>query len=95
MGFCGLWWEEENGDLQTDFGYRFFSEFWGKGYATESVKACLNYISKHLPNVVIHSYIEQTNQASLRVAEKTGMQFVKEVVYHNTQALLYRYVRTD
>ncbi|MBT3394557.1 MAG: GNAT family N-acetyltransferase [Waddliaceae bacterium] len=89
MGFCGLWWEEEDGELKTDFGYRFFSEFWGKGYATESVKECLKYISEKLPGVVINSYIEPTNKESVRVAEKTGMTFVKEVVYYNLPTHLY------
>ena len=91
MGFCGLWWEEENGKWKTDFGYRFFPEFWGKGYATESVKACLAYISEKLPDVVVNSYIESENQPSIQVAEKAGMMFVEETVYHNLPVRLYRF----
>ena len=93
MGFCGLWWEQEAGELKTDFGYRFFKKFWGKGFATESVKACLKYIAKNLPDVVVNSYIEPTNKASLRVAEKTGMTFVEQSVYHNVPVFVYRYLK--
>ncbi len=92
MGFCSLWLKKEDGKLKTDFGYRFFKEFWGQGYATESVSACLQYITKRFPYLVINSYIEPDNKGSLRVAEKVGMIFVKEGVYHNLPVYVYRFV---
>ena len=91
MGFCGLWWEERNGKWNTDFGYRFFPGFWGKGYATESVKACLAYITKKLPDVSIYAYIELVNKASIQVAEKAGMTFVEESLYHDLPVRVYKF----
>ena len=91
MGFCGLWWDEEDGELKNDFGYRFFKEFWGQGYATESVTACLQYISKLFPNLTINSYIEPKNTISLRVAKKTGMHFLKEDEYYGVHVHVYQY----
>jgi [ribosomal protein S5]-alanine N-acetyltransferase len=92
MGFVGLYWEEENGELKTDFAYRFFPQFWKQGYAIESVKACLQYISKHFPDIEINAYIESTNQASIQVAEKAGMVFVEETLYHSLPVRRYVFV---
>lgn len=96
IGFCGICWEEgKNGELITDFGYSFFKEFWGKGYATESVSACLKYVSDLLPDVELFSYIERNNRASMRVAEKSGMEFVEETIYLNVPVFVYKYVKKE
>src|SRR5690606_3936912 len=36
IGWCGLKFVESVGE--TDIGFRFFEEYWNKGYATESAK---------------------------------------------------------
>lgn len=87
MGFCALWREEKT--LKTDFSYRFFPQFWGQGYATESARACLGYILEKSGDIVINSYIEATNKASIRVAEKIGMEFIKNTTCHNLPVCLY------
>jgi [ribosomal protein S5]-alanine N-acetyltransferase len=43
IGWCGL---KKHPDGQIDLGYRFFVEYWGKGYATESAKAVMDYGDK-------------------------------------------------
>ena len=58
----------------------------------ESVKACLQYISKHFPDIEINAYIESTNQASIQVAEKAGMVFVEETLYHSLPVRRYVFV---
>lgn len=40
LGWCGL---KLNEETFIDLGYRFYKKEWGKGYATESANACLDY----------------------------------------------------
>ena len=74
---------------EFDLGYRFFKKHWGKGYATESAKACINYgFSKlQIREIVGRSYVE--NKASIRVLKKCNLKFKKQFVYSNQQAVLY------
>jgi RimJ/RimL family protein N-acetyltransferase len=45
LGWCGL---KLNDDRLVDLGFRFFLKEWGKGYATESARAVLNFGFSHL-----------------------------------------------
>ncbi|MFW9879172.1 MAG: GNAT family N-acetyltransferase, partial [Candidatus Thorarchaeota archaeon] len=87
LGFCGLW--REFGD-KLDFGYRFFKKFWGQGYATEAVSFCLDYLREKYPNENIYACISPKNLASVRVAEKSGMKFIKEDIYKGLKVLKYK-----
>lgn len=60
-----------------DLGYRFLPEFWGNGYATESVLASLDYgfTLKKYPKICAAAHID--NQASNTVLNKVGMDFIE------------------
>ena len=74
IGFCGL---KYLPDLdETDLGYRFMSEFWGQGYATEASKACLDFGFKDLGLKRIIAMVLPENEGSIRVLDK--LNFVKE-----------------
>ena len=75
IGWCGL---KRNEEDEVDIGFRFLQQHWGKGYATEAAKACLDWglQDKGLPYIVGRSMRE--NGASIRVLEKLGMTFWKE-----------------
>ena len=70
IGFCAIFREKEK--IQ-DFGFRFFKEYWGKGYATEAVSECCSYLKKNFPDEKIYCYIDPENKSSIRVAEKSNM----------------------
>lgn len=74
VGWCGL---KLNEEAFVDIGFRFFQNEWGKGYATESALACLNYGFKHLNMDEIIGRASFENKASIRVLEKLGMTFWK------------------
>ena len=59
---------------QTDLGYRFLPEYWGKGIATESSKAILEYAFNTLQLPEIIGFVEPENPASARVLEKLKFQ---------------------
>jgi len=87
IGFCGL---KYLSDLDAvDIGYRFLPEYWGLGLATEACMASLDFGFKTLQLEEIIGLVLPENAASIRVLEKSGMQFVKEFTYDGTTALRY------
>ncbi|WP_185113542.1 GNAT family N-acetyltransferase [Chryseobacterium sp. CCH4-E10] len=55
-----------------NLGYRFLPEFWGKGYASESAKASLDFGFNGLKIDVIYAHAHSENQASNHVLKKLG-----------------------
>jgi len=65
---------------KNDLGYRFHKADWGKGYATEAAKACLDYGFNKLALQEIIARVAPENTASINVIEKLGMQYYKKDV---------------
>ena len=79
-GFIGLSNQTYKADFNpsVDIGWRLLLEFWGKGFATEGAKRCLQYANEELNLAQIVSVAPVINQPSISVMEKTGMIKVKE-----------------
>lgn len=62
-----------NNDKTVEIGYGIGSEYWNKGYATEAVKAFINYlfVEQELDAVIASYFIN--NIASRKVMDKVGM----------------------
>ncbi|WP_412476576.1 GNAT family N-acetyltransferase [Flavobacterium sp. TBRC 19031] len=88
LGWCGLKYVKEIDE--TDIGFRFFEEYWNRGFATESAKACLKYGFEklNLKAVVGRAMVE--NVASIKVLEKLGLKFEREFDFHQHKGLIYR-----
>jgi len=86
LGWCGLK-QHKNGFVDIDF--RFFREQWGRGYATESAKACLEYGFKKLQLKEIIGRVDKENKASVKVLEKLGMGYFKKDKCHRIENALY------
>jgi len=56
----------------VDVGYRMIPKYWGKGYATEAAKACMDYGIHQLKLNPIYAYIDIENTGSRNVLIKTG-----------------------
>ena len=93
LGWCGLKYRSELNEI--DLGYRFKKDGWGKGYATESAKAVLNYAFTNLAlqEVIAHAAIE--NVSSLHVLEKIGMHRVGEGVEDGIRVYAYRITKEE
>lgn len=76
LGWCGLKYLPELDEV--DLGYRFHRRHWGKGYATESAQACMQYGFETLGLQRIIGRAMKENLASIRVLEKVGMVFWKD-----------------
>ncbi len=93
IGFCGLKYLE---DLhETDLGYRWKQQHWGKGYATEASMACLQYGFENLGLEQIVAQVLEENIASVRVLEKLGMTYWKQLHTEENPGLLYRIKKED
>ncbi|MCH9660383.1 MAG: GNAT family N-acetyltransferase [Bacteroidetes bacterium] len=61
-----------------DLGYRFVESAWGKGYASETAFACMDYAFKHLSYDPIYGAADIKNIASNKILQKVGMRFTNE-----------------
>ena len=87
MGWCGL---KHYPDLEEyDLGYRYFEQFWGRGYATEAAQAVLQYGIEHLRGAKIVGKAMIDNVGSRRVLEKIGLPFVGYVTENWGELAVY------
>ena len=81
MGYCGLFhFPDVGGRPETEIGYRLARPYWGQGYATEAVCAVRDYAFETLGLSRVIALIDPQNVASIRVAEKAGMQYERAVM---------------
>jgi [ribosomal protein S5]-alanine N-acetyltransferase len=81
IGYCGLFFfEDVDGRPEIEIGYRFLHSTWGQGYATEAALAVRDYAFATLGIKRLIALIDPSNVASIRVAEKIGMQYEKDVM---------------
>ncbi|NBW81893.1 N-acetyltransferase [bacterium] len=59
--------------FNTNIGYRFFNQHWGKGYAKEAVDAAIDIAFTQLALHRVEAAIEPDNFRSIRLAEKVGL----------------------
>lgn len=71
VGWCGLWRLKETNEIEV--GYAINKDFWGKGYATESARRCLNYGFQELDLEKIVAVADPANKASQNVMKRIGM----------------------
>ena len=77
MGFIGFHWARFDMDFCPciEIGWRLDKRFWGKGYATEGAKTCLEHGFNRLGFDKIVSFTAVENISSQRVMQKIGMKF--------------------
>ncbi len=84
MGWTGLKLVKETLNNHTnyyDLGYRLIKKYWGKGFATESAKASLEYGFTILQLTEIYGSADQNNLASRKVLEKAGLRYIETYDY--------------
>lgn len=82
IGYCGLFYfPDVNGQPEIEIGYRLRRSAWGKGYATEAVRAVRDYAFKSLNIQRLIAIIDPANTASIRVARKIGMHYMADVMF--------------
>jgi [ribosomal protein S5]-alanine N-acetyltransferase len=85
IGFIGFNYTE----LKTDFspcieiGWRLHPKSWGKGYATEGAKTCLQYAYSSLKLNEIYSFTSKINTKSEHIMQKIGMKRIGNFLHPN------------
>jgi RimJ/RimL family protein N-acetyltransferase len=81
IGYCGLFFFPElDGEPEVEIGYRLARSAWGQGYATEAARAVRDHAFDILGIQRLISMIDPSNAASIRVAEKIGMRYEKDIL---------------
>lgn len=73
-----------------DVGYRFIERFWGKGYASESAIAVLDYGFKELKLQTIVGTADAENIASNKILKSIGLQYKETFPFEDV--MLHWYV---
>ncbi len=82
IGYCGLFFfPDVCGQPEIEIGYRLARSHWGRGYATEAARAVRDYAFQTLNVQRLIALIDPENTASIRVAEKLGMVYEKDVMF--------------
>lgn len=79
IGRCGLLFQEIEGVKDLELAYLLDSEYWGRGLATEAARTIINLGFEKFGFSRIIAIIIPQNVASIRVAEKVGMNYQKEI----------------
>jgi RimJ/RimL family protein N-acetyltransferase len=72
-----------------ELGWTMGKASWGKGYAPEAARACLDYAFDVMKREHVISLIDPLNVASIRVAEKIGETLEGDVVIQGHRLLIY------
>jgi GrpB-like predicted nucleotidyltransferase (UPF0157 family) len=112
IGFCSVF-EKENhmfigqaglfhlryDDTQPDIeiAYRLHKPFWGKGYATELVKALIAWGFRHLAIKKLVAVTDPRNIPSRKVLEKCGLDYRGKIKYgeKSEEAVYYEIYKND
>ncbi len=77
IGMCGV----EPRATDAEIGYWFGVPYWGKGYATEAVRAVIDHAFEALGHPALQAGARVSNPASRRVLEKCGFQWTGVGLY--------------
>ena len=89
VGDCGLVIQEVDGIEELEVGYHFNRKYWGRGFATEAARACMDYAFERLGRRRVISMIRPENTPSRRVAERNGLRIEREVQWHGYLHYVY------
>lgn len=93
IGWCGLKYSPEKNEY--DIGFRFFKNFWKKGFATETAKKCLEYGFDELKIDRIIGRAMKENVGSIKVLEKIGMKFKENFDFEGQEGVIYEMIKKE
>ncbi|HLJ30055.1 MAG TPA: GNAT family N-acetyltransferase [Candidatus Angelobacter sp.] len=89
IGRCGLSLEQFDDTSEWELGWTLARAYWGQGYATEAAEAAMQHCFRVLGHSRLISLIRPQNLASIRVAQRLGMQYERQVQWNGAPANLY------
>lgn len=70
-------------------------EYWGNGYATEAAKEIISWAFSNLKTDSLISLIYPNNSASIKVSNRIGQKFQKEIQFFDNTVYMYSINRLD
>lgn len=89
IGDCGLSIQEVDGVEELEVGYHFNRKYWGRGFAAEAARACMDYAFERLGRRRVISMVRPENEPSRRLAERNGLLIEKEIFWRGYQHYVY------
>lgn len=99
VGQVGLTMQETPNGPELEIGYLLKRRFWHNGYASRAAAVCRDFAFSQMDAPRVVSIIRDTNEASKRVAERTGLRpeyaFVKHYYGVDMPHIVYVLRRED
>ena len=90
VGQFGLVWAEIEGEAVLELTYMLKQSHFGRGFAVEGSKACIEYAFNTMGVDKLYAPIRPENQVSLKVAEKLGFEVRGEyIMQYNGKNMLH------
>jgi RimJ/RimL family protein N-acetyltransferase len=89
IGDCGCFVRELEGNVEFEMGWHVRRDLWGRGYATEAARHCIEYAFSSLGAERIIALVRPENLSSCRVAEKIGMTCEKIIFWSGYEHCIY------
>ncbi|MCX7746607.1 MAG: GNAT family N-acetyltransferase [Clostridia bacterium] len=89
MGHSGLIPQDIEGKNEVEVGYWVVKDFWGKGYGYEQASAWKDYGLNLMKQRRLISLIQHQNIGSIKVAQKNGMKYEKDIDLNGKCAAVY------
>lgn len=93
IGWCGLKFCLEKDEY--DIGFRFYQDYWNKGFATETAKKCLEVGFEDLKLEKIVGRVMNENIASIKVLEKIGLIYTSTYNFDGQAGSIYEKRRSE
>lgn len=74
--------ENEN---EIELIYHFAKKYWGKGYASEAARACIDYAKNNINADKIVASVDPQHNSSRKILEKSGFEFKYMKWYEETK----------
>lgn len=89
IGTAGLWYP--NDWPEPEIKWALTRHYWGKGYASEAVRALQTMLATHWPDKHLISFINANNQASIQLALAVGARLEREIEFRGSNWHVYRH----
>jgi ribosomal-protein-alanine N-acetyltransferase len=89
IGDCGCYVRDVLGCMDFELGWHVRRDLWGRGYATEAARHCIDYAFTKLGATRIIALVRPENLSSCRVAEKNGMTCERVILWYGYNHCVY------
>jgi RimJ/RimL family protein N-acetyltransferase len=88
IGVCGVFHIPDHG-TDVEIAWLFNKAYYGRGYATEAARVVMQFAFDELRLPILYALIHQDNAASIRVAERLGMDYSRLIHAYGRELKCY------